>query len=269
MLHLRIAIHTASLREPLRKALVSAAQLGAEAVEIDAPSQLRPSELSQTGRRQLRKMLDDLNLRVAAIGFYTRRGYDAPDDLDRRVAATKEAMQMAYVLGCNLVINQVGNVPSAEALSENGDPAEHVRLQRLVEALTDLGHFADRCGARLAAETGTESGEDLARLLASVPEGSLAVSFDPGNLIINGFSPLKAIHALGPHIAHFHVRDGVRDLARGRGLEVPVGRGTADFPQLLASLEEYDYRGYLSLLRSHCEDPAGEFALAIEYLRNL
>ena len=95
MLHLRIGIVTASLRQPLRTALQTAARLGAAAVEIDARGELRPDELSETGRRQLRKLLDDLGLKVAAVAFPTRRGYDVADDLDRRVAATKQAMQMA------------------------------------------------------------------------------------------------------------------------------------------------------------------------------
>ena len=45
-------------------------ELGAEAVEIDARNELRPEEMSQTGVRQLRKMLEDLNLRVSAIGLF-------------------------------------------------------------------------------------------------------------------------------------------------------------------------------------------------------
>ena len=131
------------------------------------------------------------------------------------------------------------------------------------------GKIAKCLRRRLAAVTGTESGTDLARLLAAVPAGSIAVTLDPGSLIINSYSPVEAIRALGPSIAHVHVRDGVRDLARGRGLEVAVGRGSADFPELLAALEEHDYRGYLSIARGESQDPVGEISLAVEYLRNI
>ena len=54
--------------------------------------------MSETGLRQLRKMLDDLNLKVAALRFQTRRGYDSLDDLDRRIDATKDTMKLAYRL---------------------------------------------------------------------------------------------------------------------------------------------------------------------------
>ncbi len=268
MLTLRIGIQTASLRQPLKKALQTAAELGADAVEIDARRELPPREFSQTGLRQFRKVLEDTNLKVCAVGFQTRRGYDVEDDLDRRVAATKEAMQMAYSLGAPVVINQIGAVPP-DPSADDTSSADRRRWQLLVEVLTDLGMFGQRCGARLAAETGTESGADLARLLAACPEGLIAVNFDPGNLIVNRFSPADAIEALGAQIAHVHVKDAVRDLSRGRGVEVPVGRGSADFPNLLALLEERDYRGYLTIERGETDDPVFEIGQAVKFLRNV
>ena len=73
MHQLKIGIQLKSLRQPFKKALHTAARLGARAVEIDARDELRPQELSQTGLRQLRNMLEDLNLTVSAVGFPTRR----------------------------------------------------------------------------------------------------------------------------------------------------------------------------------------------------
>jgi sugar phosphate isomerase/epimerase len=92
---------------------------------------------------------------------------------------------------------------------------------------------------------------------------------DPGNLILHGYSPLEAVQALGPNILHVHARDGVRDLARGRGLEVPVGRGSADFPALLGALQEQDYRGCFTVGRETADEPELEIEQAITYLRNL
>ena len=95
------------------------------------------------------------------------------------------------------------------------------------------------------------------------------VNFDPGNLIINGYSPLEAAGVLGPHIVHVHAKDAVRDLAQGRGLEVPLGRGSVDFPALLAVLEEHHYRGYLTIEREQSRQPEEEIGLAVQYLRNI
>jgi sugar phosphate isomerase/epimerase len=257
---LRVGIQLSNLRLPFKKALHTAAHLGADAVEIDARFQLRPSEFTRTGIRQLRKTLDDHNLRVCAIGFPTRRGYDNLQDLDQRVQATKEAMQFAYDLGSSIVVNQIGRVP---------DTADSPGWQTLIEVLTDLGRYGQRVGACLAAETGTEDGADLVRLIDALPPGCLPITFDPGNLIINGFSAHDGIAALGTHVAHVHVQDAVRDLARGRGLETPLGRGSVDFPELIAVLEEHSYRGYFTIERQHATDPLTEIGQAVQYLRNL
>lgn len=267
MLTLKIGVQTASLRQNFKQSLQTASQMGVDAVEIDARTELRPASLSQTGLRQFRKMLKDLNLKVCAIAFPTRRGYDQFEDLDRRVAATKEAMKMAYTLGASVVVNQIGQVPDppdSEGIDDAGD-----RWQSLLNVLSDLGHFGDRHGAQLAAETGSESGAALAKLLAAVPQASVGATLNPGNLIVNGFSPAEAVRALGEGILYVRVRDAVRDIARGRGVEVALGRGSADFPALLGILEEYDYRGYLAIERREAQDPIFEISQAIMYLRNL
>jgi sugar phosphate isomerase/epimerase len=257
---LKIGIQIASLRQPLRQALAAAHRLGAQGVELDARGELRPSQMTQTAVRQIRKLLDDYSLRVAAVSFPTRRGYDVAEDIEERVAGTKDAIKLAYQLGASVVVNHVGRVPAEPAGPQ---------WSQLIEVLSDLGRFAHRAGAQLAAQTGTESGPDLARLIAALPGGSLGVDLDPANLIVNGFSPSEAIDALGPHILHVHATDAVRDLARGRGVETALGRGVADFPNLLGKLEEHNYRGYLTIQRRSADDPLVEIGAAVEYLRSL
>ncbi|HQU44548.1 MAG: hypothetical protein B7Z73_15070, partial [Planctomycetia bacterium 21-64-5] len=135
--------------------------------------------------------------------------------------------------------------------------------------LTDLGTYAQRAGALLAAETGSESAGDLARLLAALPAGTVGVTLNPGALIINGFSPLEAVAALGSQIVYVHAQDGVRDLAQGRGIEVQLGRGAADFPALLGALEEHGYRGDWTVVREKAENPLEEIGQAVSFLQSL
>ena len=257
---LKLGVDLACLPLPFKKALHTAAQLGANAVEIDARGEVTPQRLSRTGLRQLRKMLDDLSLRVSAVAFRTRRGYDTPADLDARVAATKAAMQFAHDLGAAVVLNHVGQVP---------DEADSSAGQLLVEVLHDLGNHGHRVGALLAAETGTESGEDLARLLRRLPDGLLGADLDPGSLLANGHSPLEAIGALGESILHVHATDGLIDLARNRGQQTPLGQGAADYPALLGALDEHAYRGYFTVTCHGVDDPASEIARVMKVLREM
>lgn len=260
MLNLKIGIQLASLRLPFEKALRAAAEMGAEAVEIDGRYGLKPAEMSRTGIRHLKNMLDTLNLRVCAIGFRTRRGYNVLEDLDARVEATKQAMSLGYQLGASIVVNQIGHVAT-----EKDDPSR----QLLIEVLTELGKHGQKAGAFLAAETGNESGAELADLVTDLPEGSLAVALNPGNLIIRGLSASEAAQDLGNHIQYVRAKDGVRDLAQGRGLEVALGRGTVDWPEVMGLLEDHNYRGYFTLEREQSNDPLTEIAAAMKYLRNL
>ncbi len=260
MLERKIGVRLASLRQPLKKALHTAAQLGAEAVEIDARGELKPSELSQTGIRHLLKMLENLNLRVCAVGFATRRGYEVAEDLDRRIDATKAAMRMAFSLGAGSVVNQIGRLPGENETSS---------WATITQSLTDLGQFGQHVGAMLAAETGATTLEEWQRLLDAVPVNSFHLCLNPGESVMHGQNPEELVAGVPTPIGHVRISDGARDLARGRGVQVPIGRGSVDFPAVLASLEQHGYRGYLCVVRDECEEPVEDIANGIQYLKSL
>ncbi len=260
MLRLRIAVELNSLGLPFKKALPVARQLGVEAVEIDARGELTPQALGDTGVRQIRKLLEDHELRVAAVEFRTRRGYNVADEIERRVEATKSAMQLAYALGAGVVTNHIGKVPDDET-------SEEWRL--MVEVLTDLALFGQRAGAILCAATGVDSGVNLSRLLKQLPEALIGVTLDPANLITHGIAPLEIIETIGDTIRHVHVNDAVRDTHQGGGRQVAIGRGSADIPELLAALEERQYRGYLSIVRPSSPQSAREIGEGVQFLRSL
>jgi sugar phosphate isomerase/epimerase len=228
-------------------------------VEIDARHDLKLGELSATGLREFRKMLEDLNLRVSAVAFPTRRGYDDPDDLDRRVQATQAALKFARDLGAEVVVNRAGSPPS---------DANDARFRRMTEALTAIGAHGERVGARLAVQTSGERPQDLLQLIEALPEHSVGVDLHPTGLIVGGQSPREAIEILGPHVLHVHACDAVRD-ATGRSREVELGRGSADLPELLGQLTEFDYRGWVTIERRESAEPLVEIENAVAYLRAL
>ena len=103
----KIGIQTRSLRQPLRQALETASRLGADGVEIDARTELPPAELSQTGIRQFRKLLDDLNLRLRRVVHDTARlrqsgrlgpphpGHAGGDEIRQRSGPTSSSIALA------------------------------------------------------------------------------------------------------------------------------------------------------------------------------
>lgn len=256
----RIGVNLDDLHEPLRIAIHTASRLGFDAVEINARGEVRPETLTETGLRQIRKLLEDASLRVCAVEFQTRRGYHVLDDLERRVEATKATMKFAFSLGARVVVNSIGRVP---------DESADEQWNLLIAALTDIGRYGQKCGAMLAARTGAQPAEAIKRLIDALPDGCLGVTYDPGQLVVNDFSASEALRLLQPFILHVHARDGVRDLSLGRGIEVPLGQGAVDFPAILATLENSDYRGYVSVVRRDSKRPRVDLANALQYLRAL
>ena len=192
MPELKIGIQLAALRRPFRQALGAAAEMNVDAVEIDARQHLNIHEMTDTAIRQLKKWLEDANLRVCALAFQTRRGYHDQDRLQERIDATRKTMDLAWKLGARILVNQIGRIPE----EEDED------WSTLIDVMSEIGRHAQRSGVFLAAETGSEPAESMAKLIAALPEGSLGVTLNPGNLIVNSFSASDAVASLGQHIMY-------------------------------------------------------------------
>ena len=259
MLQLKKGIRLESLRQPFKKALQSAAEMGANGIEINARTEVRPAELTRTGVRQIKKMLSDNRLEVCCINFTTRRSYADPNDLDERIDATKAAMSMAYDLGCRVVSNRLASLPG------DSSPADST----FVQALEDIGRHSHRVGCSLALRSGPIDGFKLGDLIHRLSPAALSVDFDPAELLISGQDVEACMKALAPHVVHFRARDAVIDLSKNQGLEVQLGRGSVDLAPLLALLEENAYQGFITLDRQAESDPVFECAQSMQFLDNL
>jgi sugar phosphate isomerase/epimerase len=87
--------------------------------------------------------------------------------------------------------------------------------------------------------------------------------------MLHGFPAADSLRVLGRYVAHVRARDVHHELGARHVVEAPLGQGSLDFPELLAILEERDYRGYLTIERSGGEAPVREIGLAAQYLRSL
>jgi sugar phosphate isomerase/epimerase len=260
MLQLKKSVSLACLGQPFKKAIVTAARLGADAVEVDGLAEVRIDQMTRTGIRHIRKLLSDLNLKVSAVLLPTRLGYGDLEQLDRRVDGTKAALDLAYQLGAEVVVNRVGQIPQ-----QTDDP----RWNTMLQALLDIGQHSHKAGAWLAARTGAEPGSRLKELIQALPPRYLTVDFDPAELVINGHSPTDAMAALGEDVTSLRARDAVTDLSLGRGVEVELGRGSVDWAALLGTLEEKNYQGYLTVDRRESEQAVLDCGHALEYLTHL
>ena len=262
MLKLKKGLRLECLRQPFRKALETAARIGAEAIEVNGRTEIKPRDMSRTAVRHLQKMLADYRLKISAVNFPTRAGYSTLEMLEPKIDGTKAAMTMAYELGCSVVVNDIGPVP---------EDRESSAWQTLTEALSDIGNHGQRCGAWLAAKTSASTGDgsSLKELIDFLPPQSLCVDFDPASFLLAEQSATDAMKLLAEHVVNFRARDAVRDFSLGRGVEVELGRGSIDWATLLGTLEQKNYSGYITIDRDAESDPESQCIQGLEFLSNL
>jgi sugar phosphate isomerase/epimerase len=127
----------------------------------------------------------------------------------------------------------------------------------------------NRYGVQLAVECPTAHPADLKALLEELPEGLVGANLSPADLILNGQSPRLHAEVLGKHIVHVFANDAVHGLGGAAGADVELGRGTADFPELLGLLEEHDYHNWITVERRNSRRPAEDVRNAVHFLRSL
>ncbi len=238
-----------SIRDQIR----AAARIGAKGVVIDAVGDIAPDRLSETGRREMRHLLRSVELSLIALHLPTRRSFDTIDQLEDRLKRAESAFTLAYELGTRLVLARVGALPPE---------AEALRRETWTSAISELGHRADHRGIRLAIETGTETGQDLRTILDQLRIVGLAASIDPAALLQHGFNPLTTTRDLGPWVAHAYATESSSPssaIPTVRPRSVGFQSGVLDWEEYLGSLEEIDYRGFLTIWPDPNADAAAQF----------
>ncbi len=260
MKHLKTAVRLESLGLPFRKALDEAARLGAAGVQFDAVGDLSPEQLSDSARRELRTLLRARGLELAALGCPLRRGLDEAEGQEARLEFVREVMALAFEMGPRLVLIAAGQVP------EKPDTPEAVRLR---ESLGDLSRYGDRCGTRLALETGLEGGETLAAYLAGYETGMLGANLVPGNLLLHGFDPMAAVRHLAGRILYVTAKDGRKGGVSRAAREVALGAGDIDWLGLLGALEGAEYRGWMAVVRDEGERRLADVRDGVAFLKRV
>jgi sugar phosphate isomerase/epimerase len=258
MKRLKIGVSLDSLGLPLGRGLEEAARLGAGGVQVDAVADLAPKTLSETGRRQFLHLLSSHNLELAALGCPLRHGLGSAEGQEARIEHVKRVLSLSYDLRARMVVVQPGRIPE-----QVDSPAARL----LSEALLALGQHGDRTGTTLALETGLESGQALRSFLDRLESGSLGVALDPANLLMNGFNPIDSARALHGRVVYAHAKDARQAGASRTAQEVPLGHGNIDWLHYLGVLEEIEYRGWLTLIRSSGDNRLADIAAGVQFLR--
>lgn len=188
-----------------------------------------------------------------------KTGGVVPDDCwDKNRDLFQQALDVTADLGIACLSMHAGFIDESSA-----DYARkiHDRIRSLADA-------AAKMNIMLLLETGQETADDLKRFLQTLNHPSLAVNFDPANMILYGKGdPIQAVKTLAPWIKHVHIKDANGSATSGQwGAEVPWGTGQVNAGKFLDTLDEIGYTGALAIEREAGNDRAGDIKQAIESL---
>lgn len=243
---------------PLRESVVRVGSLDVDGVEFDLRNELSAGSLTATGRRQLSHLLKEQGLALAPAVFPLRRPMSDDVGLEERIAALAAALRFAGELRVPGMILRTGTIPAADS----------PRRTILCEVVNDLARTGDHVGVPILLATGRESAESLRELLDAVTAGPIALAWDPAAAVMADRKADEIMRGMPADVAQVRLRDGFRE-SDGAGVETPVGRGEVDWENTLALLAEADYRGWMTPDRTGGDDPAGDAARAIQYVRRV
>lgn len=278
----KIGAMVESFRAGLRGGLEAAAAVGAQGVQLYVTrGETRFSKLTGTALSDLKKMLADNNLELAALcGDFGGHGFQVEADNPKLIDDSKRVVDLARELDCRPITTHIGVIPP--------DP-RHPRYTVMAKACAAMAEYAHANGRVFAIETGPETAAVLRHFLddIDIPTG-IGVNFDPANLVMVCRENIPAaVELLGKYIVHTHAKDGVNlklvdpevfygAVPRPAGFkgdeylrEVPLGKGDVPFPAYLEALRKVGYKGYLTIEREVGPDPRKDIAEAVDFLKNL
>ncbi|ODS32708.1 MAG: Xylose isomerase-like TIM barrel [Candidatus Scalindua rubra] len=183
MIGQKIGVVLESLRLRIKEGVKTASILGFKGIQINATQKdITPENLSQTGRQELRHIIDLNRLCLCAIGAELGIGFINENEFDLLIKRTKEIINLALDLQTNIITVQIGNIPIE---------TDSTHWRAVSTALNEIGKHAENYGCRLAAKTSYDNYSSLKKFIESLQTEGIKLIYDPASLMINKLDPIK------------------------------------------------------------------------------
>lgn len=250
----RLGAALGDLRCPARDGLRALSACGFGSVELSARGELSPEMLDRTGRRDLRRFLDQLGLKAAALEA-TATNMPA----DAQVDHAARAVEMAVDLDIDVVTVALADLgATAAGLTDEGQAA----LERIVDRVDVTGRW-------LAVGAPQMKPDALHALIVALHHPRVRALVDTGGWTRRGVDARQGLLTLADHVELVRLRDAEAGDDDQLGAETPIGEGDVDFPEVLRLLRDLGYRRPAIVRRWGAPQPAEEFAAARTYLQDV
>ncbi|MBC7328658.1 sugar phosphate isomerase/epimerase [bacterium] len=255
---MKLGVVDVNFRLPFEEALRKAREIGFQGVQIWVTGELDPERLEK-GACWVKETVKRYGLEISALCGDLGYGFAHEEGLEWRIKKTKEYLAYSVELEAPIVTTHIGVIP---------EDKKHPDWDKLRRSLDEIGSYGEKVGAVLAAETGPEAPELMKEFFQSLNTTAIKVNYDPANLVMMGFDPVKGVYTLSSYIVHTHAKDGVRT-PEGRIGEAPLGKGQVPWREYLTALKLNGYEGYLTVEREVGEEPLKDIVEAKDFLSSI
>ena len=277
--HLKLGVVAASLSADARAAPTLARRAGFRGLQFEArTAALDLPELSATGRREFLRLLSAQDQQLVGLRMdLGPKGLGPGADVDRELSRLTRVMEAAKGLTSPLVCVDLGRLPEpaetappkpkvspelaglillptssdVAAASQSPPPAaapppDPAFLSQVDAALVELGRMADRTSTVVALRSELASHAALERALRAADCPWFGIDLDPAAVLGDRWDLDEVFSRLGTLVRHVRGRDAVAGADR-RTKPAPVGRGGTDWAQVLSTLDDAGYSGWVTV----------------------
>ena len=253
---MKIGVMDGVLMKPWSELFEEAARLGFDGVELDLrPESYRESEVwSEAGRRALRERSRRSGAAVASVcmdgvaGLMTKR-----ETHEEGVRAVADLRRYCDELGAGVIL-----FPMIKQRDQSEEEALALWRDGFKAALAQSGGCRAKVGMESVGRVGRTAEQTLA-MIEAVGSPMLGAYYDVGNADYQGFDPIAEMEKLGGHIFQIHVKE----------IGAEMGEGKLDFPAIFATIKKVGFDGYLVLETEAGDDPSGNAARNLAFVREL
>jgi hexulose-6-phosphate isomerase len=236
-----------------------AQEIGYAAIEwiVENPVEIN-ALMTESGKAEIKKVIASTGVRID----YVCADIFMQQPLVRMTKDTK-SQNKEYLAMILKNAKEVGAIGVEIPFVDNSSIKNDKEIEEFIESMQEAFKLAKELDMKISLETDLPPLK-FKELLEQIGLEFVQANYDIGNSASLGFDPEEELEAYGTRILNVHVKD--RKLG---GTTVPLGTGNANINLVLQKIQEFDYKGGLTMQAARGENDVETAKDQLNYVRNL
>jgi hexulose-6-phosphate isomerase len=214
--------------------------------------------MTDSGKAKIKKVIASTGVRID----YVCADIFMQQPLVRMTKDTK-SQNKEYLVTILNNAKEVGAIGVEIPFVDNSSIKNDKEIEEFIESMQEAFKLAKELDMKISLETDLPPLK-FKELLEQIGLEFVQANYDIGNSASLGFDPEEELEAYGTRILNVHVKD--RKLG---GTTVPLGTGNANINLVLQKIQEFDYKGGLTMQAARGENDVETAKDQLNYVRNL